>query len=347
MDMHAMCCAPRAGFHAAHRVSILSSRMAVVPAVRRGDTDSTTASLRTPGVGTSPSSARQLAGVGTSTSAQALGWDCGHLGYSMRKRAPYRSIGRSPADPPGFFVSAVNAPTPDRKSSAQAKLISVPLCGTAESTCVTQLRNTGTLKTTHTMGVICSHRWLSKNVLTNIGVLSAIGVVIVDKYYHLTYASWQGLTFSERCMHVPIDLWAFYVKSGAAQPLLVAAIITGITYALADWNAKRTVFSTSRPFFVWATPSVELEEISQTYEGRFALDFELPRLARAGAIGFFLLGPLANYYYTLQDAFFVALRGPVAPLWDVPAHILLDQTLYTALYTVVFYMAVGLGRGDK
>eukprot|EP00239_Pterosperma_sp_CCMP1384_P001857 CAMPEP_0197849250 /NCGR_PEP_ID=MMETSP1438-20131217/11382_1 /TAXON_ID=1461541 /ORGANISM="Pterosperma sp., Strain CCMP1384" /LENGTH=380 /DNA_ID=CAMNT_0043461837 /DNA_START=958 /DNA_END=2100 /DNA_ORIENTATION=+ len=97
--------------------------------------------------------------------------------------------------------------------------------------------------------------------------------------------------------------------------------ITGLSYVIADW-------------------------ISQTYEGRNALDFSRFRLFRTGAIGFFLLGPLAHSYYSLQDLVFSALvHGN--PTWTIPVKIAFDQSMYAALYNTVFYTALGLFRGDS
>ena len=103
LQVHAMSSAPRARVFEAHRVMVPALRMTAVPVVRRGGTASTTAAIHTP----SPHSARQLAGVGASTSAQALGLGCDLAVSSMRKRAPQRSsVGRSPAGIPSLRVRA-------------------------------------------------------------------------------------------------------------------------------------------------------------------------------------------------------------------------------------------------
>jgi len=161
-----------------------------------------------------------------------------------------------------------------------------------------------------------------RNILTNSTLLGGLFFLIAERGYLFEARRWRGWTLSERLQHIPQDIWAFYNNSMDAHPLLVPAVITGVTYVIADW-------------------------ISQTYEGRFALDFDLKRLIRAAAIGFFLLGPMAHFYYVYQDVFFNWLEGGVKRTWDVPAHIALDQTAYAAVYNVVFYMAVGLGRGDN
>lgn len=86
-------------------------------------------------------------------------------------------------------------------------------------------------------------------------------------------------------------------------------------------------------------------QISQSLETEGQMD--ILRMLRAAAVGFFLLGPLAHTYYTLQDQFFVYLyHGAPKPAWDVPLHIGLDQTLYATVYNVIFYAAIGLLRGD-
>ncbi|KAK3271590.1 hypothetical protein CYMTET_20071 [Cymbomonas tetramitiformis] len=105
------------------------------------------------------------------------------------------------------------------------------------------------------------------------------------------------------------------------HPLLVPAIITGVTYAIADW-------------------------ISQTYEGRFALDFDRDRILRSAAIGFFVLGPFAHLYYTLQDTAFMHFF-PDSPKYTIPMKICFDQTFYAAAYNVMFYSCQGLLRGNS
>eukprot|EP00242_Pyramimonas_sp_CCMP2087_P001793 CAMPEP_0198229006 /NCGR_PEP_ID=MMETSP1445-20131203/113896_1 /TAXON_ID=36898 /ORGANISM="Pyramimonas sp., Strain CCMP2087" /LENGTH=438 /DNA_ID=CAMNT_0043909443 /DNA_START=485 /DNA_END=1801 /DNA_ORIENTATION=+ len=166
----------------------------------------------------------------------------------------------------------------------------------------------------------------NKNILTNIAILTAIGGALILKGIPFEMQQSHGLTLMDLAMNIPGDIWEFYLSNSALHPLLTPAVITGITYVLADW-------------------------ISQTFEGKFALDFDSLRLLRAGLIGFCLLGPLAHYYYTFQDvffkAFFVFLHTSSKPWWSFIAHIALDQSLYVGFYNCVFFTAVGLSRGDK
>jgi hypothetical protein len=45
----------------------------------------------------------------------------------------------------------------------------------------------------------------------------------------------HGLTLMDLAMNIPGDIWEFYLSNSALHPLLTPAVITGITYVLADW----------------------------------------------------------------------------------------------------------------
>eukprot|EP00238_Polyblepharides_amylifera_P001634 CAMPEP_0196573930 /NCGR_PEP_ID=MMETSP1081-20130531/3738_1 /TAXON_ID=36882 /ORGANISM="Pyramimonas amylifera, Strain CCMP720" /LENGTH=441 /DNA_ID=CAMNT_0041891787 /DNA_START=291 /DNA_END=1616 /DNA_ORIENTATION=+ len=164
--------------------------------------------------------------------------------------------------------------------------------------------------------------WL--NIATNLTIFGGAFSALFYKGYVFESSSWRGWTYFEKANHILTGLWRLYETNSVAHPILVPAVITGVTYGLADW-------------------------ISQTYEGRFALDFDNVRLLRNAAIGFLLLGPFAHLYYENQELLFKLIipADGEKPWWSVPAHIALDQSLYTAVYNVIYYSSVGLVRGDK
>ena len=79
------------------------------------------------------------------------------------------------------------------------------------------------------------------------------------------------------------------------QPLLTPMLITGATYLIADW-------------------------IAQTYEGNALLKFRTERLLRSTITGLLILGPLAHFYYTTQDAIFL-------DIWPTCEHLSSDFLL--------------------
>eukprot|EP00238_Polyblepharides_amylifera_P013202 CAMPEP_0196576474 /NCGR_PEP_ID=MMETSP1081-20130531/5721_1 /TAXON_ID=36882 /ORGANISM="Pyramimonas amylifera, Strain CCMP720" /LENGTH=250 /DNA_ID=CAMNT_0041895083 /DNA_START=86 /DNA_END=834 /DNA_ORIENTATION=+ len=150
-----------------------------------------------------------------------------------------------------------------------------------------------------------SRNWV--NIYTNLAIFGGAFLALFYKGYLFESTSWTSSTYLENATQSLMDLWMFYETNSVAHPLLVPAVITGVTYGLADW-------------------------ISQTYEGRFALDFDSVRLLRNAAIGFLLLGPFAHLYYVNQELLFKFILPSEGekPWWSVPAHIALDQSLYTA-----------------
>lgn len=159
------------------------------------------------------------------------------------------------------------------------------------------------------------------NITINSLLMAGIVSGFAYRYADTHTIFWRGWSLSERFHAIPRDIWTLYLSYSATHPLLVPAIITGVTYAIADW-------------------------ISQTYEGRFALDFDRDRILRSAAIGFLVLGPFAHLYYTLQDTAFMHFF-PDSPKYTIPMKICFDQTFYAAAYNVMFYSCQGLFRGNS
>jgi len=116
-------------------------------------------------------------------------------------------------------------------------------------------------------------------VLINSGIVTLFLGSIIAEMATVDTDIWRGWTLWEIISYLPRDNWLYYQESLRVQPLLTPMMITGATYLLADW-------------------------IAQTYEGNALLDFDTKRLLRSTVTGLVVLGPLAHFYYTTQDAIF-------------------------------------------
>lgn len=67
-------------------------------------------------------------------------------------------------------------------------------------------------------------------------VVSAVmfaSIVPLLKESHVS--SLRMISWVETLKSVPADIWNFYIDSMIVHPLLVPAVITGVTYFIADW----------------------------------------------------------------------------------------------------------------
>ncbi|KAJ0883523.1 hypothetical protein HanPSC8_Chr10g0422561 [Helianthus annuus] len=70
------------------------------------------------------------------------------------------------------------------------------------------------------------------------------------------------------------------------------------------------------------------------YEGKPLFEFDRSRLFRSGLVGFTLHGSLSHYYYQLCEALI-----PFKDWWVVPAKIAFDQTVWSAVWNSIYFVA--------
>jgi len=136
-------------------------------------------------------------------------------------------------------------------------------------------------------------------------------------------------TMLEWLQSVPGAAWASYQSELSARPVLVKALLTGVTYVAGDMIAQ----------VVQQSSHVARRGLRRRSCFEKLLRMDQLRYARSGLVGLFPLGPLAHFYYE-----FVSAR---LGEWPTAGKIALDQTLYLATYNSVYYIGLGLLAGRR
>ena len=84
-------------------------------------------------------------------------------------------------------------------------------------------------------------------MLTNAALLLAGTTAAINHKVLLDSQRWRGWSLDERMSsfvrNFGSDIWNYYCTSLVTHPVLVPAVITGITYCLADWVRARAASS--------------------------------------------------------------------------------------------------------
>lgn len=148
----------------------------------------------------------------------------------------------------------------------------------------------------------------------NATIVLGFGTLAVTKLLTIDHDYWQGWTLYEVLRYVPEHNWIAYEKALAAHPVLAKMTISGIVYSIGDW-------------------------IAQCSEGKPLFDFDLTRMFRSGLTGFTLQGSLSHYYYQFCEDLF-----PSHGWWVIPAKVALDQTVWAAVWNIIYFGVLGLLR---
>uniref|UniRef100_A0A061SIT4 Protein Mpv17 n=1 Tax=Tetraselmis sp. GSL018 TaxID=582737 RepID=A0A061SIT4_9CHLO len=155
----------------------------------------------------------------------------------------------------------------------------------------------------------------------NSAIIAAFLGSLLARFVTVDSVVWRGWTLWEIFSNIPTSNWSFYQECLEKEPLLTPMLITGATYWFADW-------------------------IAQTYEGNALLDFNTERLLRSSVTGLLFLGPLAHFYYTVQDDIFAQI-WPSSPWYSEVLKMLIDNTAYCFSYNFLYYLATGLLKGSS
>lgn len=128
---------------------------------------------------------------------------------------------------------------------------------------------------------------------------------------------WHGWTMFEVLKYAPLHCWHAYEEVLQSNPLLAKMTISGIVYSIGDW-------------------------IGQCVEGKPVLEFSRVRLLRSGLVGFCLHGSLSHHYYHVCEFLF-----PFQGWWVVPVKVAFDQTIWSAIWNSLYFIALGLLRFES
>ncbi|KAF3443869.1 hypothetical protein FNV43_RR13559 [Rhamnella rubrinervis] len=151
----------------------------------------------------------------------------------------------------------------------------------------------------------------------NAAIVLGFGTFAVTKLLTIDHDYWQGWTFFEILRYAPEHNWIAYEQALKTNPVLAKMVISGVVYSLGDW-------------------------IAQCYEGKPLFEFDRTRMFRSGLVGFTLHGSLSHYYYQFCEALF-----PFEDWWVVPAKVVFDQTVWSAIWNSIYYVILGLLRFES
>ncbi|KAI3979117.1 hypothetical protein MKX01_033027 [Papaver californicum] len=152
-------------------------------------------------------------------------------------------------------------------------------------------------------------RSINATIILAAGTFAITKLLTVDKDY------WQGWTLFEILRYAPQHNWIAYEEALKTNPVLAKMMISGVVYSLGDW-------------------------IAQCYEGKPIFKFDRARMLRSGIVGFSLHGSLSHYYYQFYSFSF-------AGLWVVPAKVVFDQTVWSAVWNSIYFTVLGLLRFES
>jgi len=163
-------------------------------------------------------------------------------------------------------------------------------------------------------------RYASHNAAVLLGAAGTTALLITASA--IDYAV-PGMPLATVVRHLPLAVWAAYIRAVTAYPVIVKSALTGVTYVIGDMIAQ--VVQQQQQI-------VQLELAPRSLRDNL-LRMDLWRYLRSGAAGLLFLGPLAHFYYE-----FVAES---LGAWPAVAKVALDQTLYLSLYNTVYYLVLG------
>ncbi|MCL7032803.1 hypothetical protein MKW94_004746 [Papaver nudicaule] len=154
-------------------------------------------------------------------------------------------------------------------------------------------------------------RSINATIVLAAGTFAITKMLTVDKDY------WQGWTLFEILRYAPQHNWIAYEEALKSNPVLAKMMISGVVYSLGDW-------------------------IAQCFEGKPIFEFDRARMLRSGIVGFSLHGSLSHYYYQFCETLF-----PFQDWWVVPAKVVFDQTVWSAIWNSIYFTVLGLLRFES
>ncbi|KAJ9686625.1 hypothetical protein PVL29_015480 [Vitis rotundifolia] len=151
----------------------------------------------------------------------------------------------------------------------------------------------------------------------NATIVLAGGTLAITRLLTIDHDYWHGWTLYEVLRYAPEHNWVAYEEALKTNPVLAKMAISGTVYLIGDW-------------------------IAQCYEGKPLFEFDLTRMFRSGLVGFSLHGSLSHYYYQFCEALF-----PSKDWWVVPAKVVVDQTVWAAIWNSIYYVALGFLRRES
>ncbi|RVX08562.1 Peroxisomal membrane protein 2 [Vitis vinifera] len=151
----------------------------------------------------------------------------------------------------------------------------------------------------------------------NATIVLAGGTLAITRLLTIDHDYWHGWTLYEVLRYAPEHNWVAYEEALKTNPVLAKMAISGAVYSIGDW-------------------------IAQCYEGKPLFEFDLTRMLRSGLVGFSLHGSLSHYYYQFCEALF-----PSKDWWVVPAKVVIDQTVWAAIWNSIYYVALGFLRRES
>ncbi|KAL6553445.1 hypothetical protein OROGR_007287 [Orobanche gracilis] len=148
----------------------------------------------------------------------------------------------------------------------------------------------------------------------NATIVLAAGSFAITKLLTIDRDYWHGWTLYEILRYAPQHNWSAYEEALKTNPVLAKMMISGVVYSVGDW-------------------------IAQCYEGKPLFEFDRARMFRSGLLGFTLHGSLSHYYYQLCEALF-----PFDDWWVVPAKVIFDQTVWSAVWNSIYFTLLGVLR---
>ncbi|KAL3508634.1 hypothetical protein ACH5RR_028035 [Cinchona calisaya] len=148
----------------------------------------------------------------------------------------------------------------------------------------------------------------------NAAIVLAAGTFAITKLLTIDRDYWQGWTLYEILRYAPLHNWIAYEEALKTNPVFAKMVISGVVYSVGDW-------------------------IAQCYEGKPIFEFDRARMFRSGLAGFTLHGSLSHYYYQFCEALF-----PFDDWWVVPAKVVFDQTVWSAVWNSIYYTVLGVLR---
>ncbi|XP_027062191.1 protein SYM1-like [Coffea arabica] len=166
-------------------------------------------------------------------------------------------------------------------------------------------------------GRILSTLLEDKERLLNAAIVLGAGTLAITKLLSIDHEYWHGWTLYEVLKYAPGHNWIAYEEALKSNPVLAKMTISGIVYSVGDW-------------------------IAQCYEGKPLFKFDRQRIFRSGLVGFTLHGSLSHYYYQFCEALF-----PFNDWWVVPAKVVVDQTVWSAVWNSIYYVVLGFLRSES
>ncbi|KAJ8628531.1 hypothetical protein MRB53_021838 [Persea americana] len=154
------------------------------------------------------------------------------------------------------------------------------------------------------------------NSAINAGVVLFLGTFAITKLLTVDQDYWHGWTLYEILRYAPEHNWTAYEDALETNPVLAKMVISGVVYSLGDW-------------------------IAQCYEGKPLFEFDRARMFRSGLVGFSFHGSLSHYYYHICEVLF-----PFQDWWVVPAKVLFDQTVWSAIWNSIYFVLLGFLRRE-